>query len=139
MGAVESQEITVFATAPRTADVDSADFSAAQLRGFQQFRGVRLFLDVTAFGGTAPTLDVNLQHKDPESDKYFDLAGGASVAFLRNTGTNQQDDLTIYPGLTVLANRTVSDVIGLTWRIRVQIGGSAGQTFTFSLGAVLLP
>ncbi len=139
MGAVESQEITVFATLARIASENSADFSAAQLRGFQQFRGVRLFLDVTAFAGTLPTLDVNLQHKDPESGKYFDLAGGASVAFAQNTGVNQQDDLTIYPGLTVLANRTVSDVIGLTWRIRAVITGSGGVTFTFSLGAVLLP
>lgn len=119
-----NNDVTVFASAARTATTNSTDM---ENRGA---RGVRLFLAVTAASGTTPTLDVKVQVKDPINDTYIDVPGGA---FTQKT-TTVTDELTIYPGVTVSANRAVSWPLSQKWRVVATIGGTT-PSFTFSLAA----
>lgn len=98
-------------------------------------KGLALFLDITAFAGTTPTLNVKVQLKDPASGKYYDL-DDASFAQQIGVGTNV---LIIYPGIATLANKRVSSLITGQWRLVAAIGGTAGQSFTFSVGASVIP
>ena len=120
-------ETTVFASAARTATANSADQTN------YNHRGMRLTLDITASGGTTPTLDVKIQAKDSVSGKYVDIAG---AAFTQKTGTGT-DELVVYPGVAETANESVSDVIPRTWRAVATIGGTT-PTFTFTLAAALI-
>ena len=97
-------------------------------------KGVLLFLDVTAVSGTSPTLDVKLQAKDPVTNSYVDIPG---AAFSQKTGVST-DSLTVYPGVAETANRSVSDVIPLTWRAVATVGGSVTPTATASLGVAYI-
>lgn len=120
-------EATVLASAVRTATANSAD----QVNRFA--RGVRLFLNITAASGTAPTLDIKVQTKDPVSGVYLDLPG---AVFAQKTTTGS-DDLTVYPGVAETANETVSDALSRTWRVVATIAGTT-PSFTFSVGAAYL-
>lgn len=94
--------------------------------------GVKLFLNITAVSGTSPTLDVKVQQFDPVSGNYCDVAG---CAFAQKTTTGI-DDLTIYPGVTVVANRAVSTVLSDHLLLVYTIGGTDTPTFTFSVGCI---
>lgn len=120
-------QTTIFASASRTASANSDDFSHIG------FKGVRLFLDVSAVTGTTPTLDVKIQAKDKLSGNYVDLTG---AAFAQKTATGT-DYLTIYPGIAETANETVSDLVPNAWRAVATIGGTTPD-FTFSLSAEYL-
>lgn len=119
-----SDQETIFASASRTASANSDDFEQIG------FKGVRLYLDVSAASGTTPTLDVKIQAKDKLSGNYIDLTG-AAFAQKTTTGT---DYLTIYPGIGETANEAISDLVPNTWRAVATIGGTTPD-FTFSLSA----
>lgn len=129
MPAYRNQEVTVFASAERTATANSG-----VMANQDRHRGVHLVLDITAAGGTSPTLDVKVQRFDALSGKWVDLT---SAAFAQKTAAGTSD-LTIYPGIAETANLSVSDVLGATWRAVATIGGTT-PTFTFSLGACYIP
>lgn len=114
----------IFESASRTSSVNSSDLDS------EGFKGVRLYLDITAVSGTAPTLNLKVQVYDEGSNSYIDLPN-ASFAEKSSTGT---DMLTIYPGIAETANQAVSTVIGPQYRVVATIGG-ASPDFTFSLGA----
>ncbi len=99
------------------------------------YLGARFYLDYTAESGTAPTLDLKIQTKDPITGKYFDMAG---AAFAQASAVST-DELAIYPGIAETANETVSDVLPLTWRVVATVGGSATPTVTASVGGVYIP
>ena len=122
-------QVTLHASAAKTATFNGADFTN------EGRRGIKLFLDITVKAGTSPTLNIKLQAKDALSAKYFDLPGAAFAE--KTTVTTAQ--LIVYPGVAETANESVSDVLPTTYRFVATIGGSAGQSFTFSLGAELLP
>ena len=122
-----NHELTVFASAARTATANSSDMEN------RAARGVRLFLAVTAASGTTPTLDVKVQVKDPINDTYIDLP---NAAFAQKTGT-ATDELTIYPGITTAANRAVSTALSQKWRVVATIGGTT-PSFTFSVAAAYI-
>ncbi len=113
---------TVFASAARTTTTNSADQTN------YNHKGGRLFLDVTAVSGTAPTLDVTLQTRDSISGTYIAIPG---AAFAQKTAISF-DDLTVYPGIAETANETVSDIVSRIWRAVATIGGTT-PSFTFSL------
>lgn len=134
-----AHEITVFASAARTASANSDEqvvpVSRVHVAPVHQiFKGLHLVLDITAASGTSPTLDVKLQRQDPLSEKWVDLP---SAAFAQKTGTGT-DDLTIYPGIAETANRSVSDVLSGRWRAVATIAGTS-PSFTFSLGGTYIP
>lgn len=122
------ESATVFSSAARTASENSSD----QVNS--SWRGVRLFLHISASSGTTPTLDLKIQVKDPVSSQYIDLPGGS---FAQKTGTGT-DELTVFPGIAAVANRAVSQCLGRTWRVVATIGGTT-PSFTFSVAAQYLP
>ncbi len=122
------KSVTLHASAAKTATFNSADFTN------ESFRGIKIFLEITAASGTTPTLDIKLQDKDALSGVYVDITG---AAFAQKTGTGS-DALIIYPGIAETANESVSDLLIDTYRFVATITGTT-PTFTFSLGAVLLP
>lgn len=123
----ETTDVVVLPSVARTVTANSDDLVNTQ------YRGVRLFLNISAASGTSPTLDLKVQSKDPVSGSYVDVPG---AAFAQKTGTGT-DDLTIYPGVAETANETVSDVVSRTWRVVATIGGTS-PSFTFSVGASYL-
>lgn len=92
-------------------------------------RGVDIFTNTTSSG--SGTLVIKLQKKDPNSGTWFDIAGAAS-----STINDPADEyLTVYPGIAETANVSVSDHLGLTWRVHATVATAA---VTFSVGAVYL-
>jgi hypothetical protein len=89
-------------------------------RSIGDARQITLFLDVTASGGTSPTLDIVIQQQDPVSGKWFAL--DTPAAFAQATGVTTE----------------AIDVVCNALRLRAQctIGGSATPNFTFTLGGV---
>lgn len=119
---------TIFASAARTASVDSIDFMAPERQG------ALFLLSITAVTGTTPTLDLKVQCKDEISGSYIDLPGGS---FAQKTGTGT-DSLLIYPGIGETANRMESNVMPMIFRVVATIAGTT-PSFTFSLSAQLIP
>jgi hypothetical protein len=121
--------VVVFDSALRGEDThNSAEFE--NLFG----RGVALFLDLTAEGGTA-TIDVKLQVRDPVGGDWIDFPG-AAYAQKSATGTHL---LMIYPGIAETANVAISTHLPRKWRAVAVIAGSGTPTFTFSLAGYYLP
>lgn len=123
----QTTEVTLLASAVRTASGNSDDFINVACRGIQ------LYLDITAVTGTTPTMDVKLQAKDPVSEKYFDIPG---ATFGQVTGTGQHV-LTLYPGIDTSQTDASSSLIPRVYRAAYTLGGTT-PNFTFSLGGCLL-
>ena len=126
-----SKEIIIQASAAKTATFNSGEITVPADQGI---KGVAIFVDVTANAGTAETLNITVDRWDTASGKWLAIVGAALAEILATI----QTDLVIYPGIAETANRTVSDSIGERWRIVSTIGGSAGQSFTYSIGATYL-
>jgi hypothetical protein len=73
--------------------------------------GVKVVVDITAIGTGSWTLVV--EGKDKISGKYYPILTSAALVATATTV------LTVYPGLTAIANVTVSDVIPEIWRLRL--------------------
>jgi hypothetical protein len=129
--------MVIFPSAARTQpnSPHNADFTMPQ-----GYRGLLLRLDITASGGTTPTLDVKLQYYNEATDEYEDLRGMAvanAAAFAQKTGAGE-DDLVLYPGLTEAANRTLGAPVPRNLRAVATTGADADETFTFSLVGIPL-
>lgn len=85
-------------------------------------RGVRVVLDMTAFGTGSVTLAI--QAKDQVSGKYQALLTGAAVV------SNATFVYVVYPGLTPVANLVVSDVLPYCWRIVCTANNANPATYT---------
>jgi hypothetical protein len=68
--------------------------------------GVRVDINYTAEGGATATLDFKLQYRDQAEGAWEDITG-ASIVQMIAVG---EIDLTVYPGLTAVANRLVTQV-----------------------------
>lgn len=100
---------TLVASAARGASGNSG-----AIRGFGHASKLRLQLDVTAFAGTSPTLDVVIE--DTLDNTNWNTIGSFSQK--------------------VAAGRQVIDITTLfseTLRVRWTIGGTSGPSFTFSV------
>lgn len=115
---------TIFASAARTATIDSADFTD------EIAEGAHIIINVTAVAGTTPTLTPRIQGKDPASGTYYDVLVGTAI---NATGMTV---LKVGPGLAAVANAAAADFLPDVWRVRCVIGG-VSPSFTFSVGAVL--
>jgi len=107
-------QVTLLASANRAANGQSVDLDLSPY-----IEGI-LYLNVSAHGGTTPTLDVAVQGKDPVSGLYVTIA-----SFTQVTTT---DSLT-----KLIFSRPIPNTIRLNWTI----GGSAGPNYTFGVGADL--
>lgn len=92
-------------------------------------KGLDLFVNTTST--TAGTVTVKLQRKDPVSGTWFDIASATTGAIADPNDVN----LTVYPGIAETANVSVSDALGLIWRVHATVATAA---VTFSVGAVYL-
>lgn len=119
------RHLSILASAARTANGQSADFTADNDSplGIAQF-----VVDVTAVAGTTPALTVIIEGLDPVSGKYFPLLTSAA---LNATGTTV---LRVGPGLPVTANLSANDIMPKQYRVRYTITGTT-PSFTFSIGA----
>lgn len=109
------QQITLHPSGAETATVTSPDVDVEQLKA------ANFYLDVTAFSGTTPTLDVKIQEKDPVSGAYFDI-----LTFTQATGvTNERKNY----------DSSAAELLGKIIRFVATIGGTT-PSFTFSLSMV---
>lgn len=81
-------------------------------------RGVTLFVNISALGGTSPTLTVTIEGKDPVSGQYYTVLESAALAAVGFS------TLTVYPGVAVTANETASATLPQVWRVTTAIGGT---------------
>lgn len=114
----------VLVLAARTVTLNSDVFGSVEARGLV------LLLDIDTVTGTLPTLDIKVQAEITPGGDFFDI-NGASFAQKIDAG---QDALRIFPGLTELANKKISDVMPSRWRVVATIGGTT-PSFTFGLYA----
>lgn len=93
-------------------------------------------MDISAVTGTAPTLDVTVEGKDPVSGNYQQIA-----AFAQQNGVSTTM-LIIYPGAAeadATAGLEAQDVpLPKTWRMVYTVGGTNPQ-FTFTVGGCYVP
>ena len=90
------------------------------------YKGVRLDINYTAGTGL---LDVKFQFRDSAEPSWEDLPGAAIVQM---SGA-AEIDLTVYPGLTAVANRLVTQVPTPEVMRVVAVVGTANATFNASL------
>lgn len=117
-------ELVVLASAAQTTTQTQADQDNASARG------IVVILNVTVASGTGG-LTLEIDGKDPGSGTYYALLTGTSVT------TTGQKVYRVYPGLTASANATASDVLPKTWRVKITAGDAS--SYTYSVGAILLP
>lgn len=93
-------------------------------------KGAAFIINVTAITGTStPTLTAKVQMQDVVSGNWVDIPG-AITADITTTG---QTLLTVYPGLTGVANSKVDFPLPRVYRLAYTITG-ATPSFTFSTG-----
>lgn len=90
--------------------------SDTMVNGF--FRGVTVFVNLTALTGTSPTVTVALEAYDKVSGNFVTLLESAALAA---TGMSM---LQLYPGVAVTANESASAVLPNQWRVAVTLGGT---------------
>ena len=91
--------------------------------------GIVVVLDMTTVGTGSVTLEI--QGKDVTSGKYYALLTGAAVV------TNSTNVYTVYPGMTVVANASVSNVLPRVWRVVVTANNA--NSAVYSVGYCLIP
>lgn len=115
-----NQAATLLASAARTATTATSDQTN------KTWRGAMCVLNITAVPGVE-TITPTIQGKDSISGSYYTLlAGAAQVA----TGLVV---LTVYPGVSAIANLAANSPLPRTWRVNV--AHSASGSFTYSLSA----
>ncbi len=116
-------DITVLASAARTAALDSSDFTNTN------HRGLVVVVDVTADPSSA-AVTFTLQGKDTLSSSYYTLLVSTALAAVATT------DLVVYPGCIAVANRVANLPLPRIWRVSITVGNS--NSFTYSVGASLI-
>lgn len=89
-------------------------------------RGLVVYINITAVTGTTPTLTIAIQGVEPtaQSNVYTVLTSAA----LNAVGLTV---LRVYPGISVAANVSASDIIPAQWSLKATLGGTT-PSFTFS-------
>lgn len=127
-GGGAAPELTLLASAARTATTNTADQSSGGARG------VLLVLDVTVASGTGG-LVVRIQVKDPASGKYQSI--NAAPTAIIAVGTTAY---LLYPAASAGSGnygQVGAGALPRTWRVSVT--HADGSSYTYSLGAGLIP
>ena len=119
-----NEELTLLASAARTADVNSADFTNYNAKG------LHVILNVSALAAT-PSIVPFIQGKDPISGTYYDILEGLPIT---TTGINI---IKVYPGISAVVNVSASDLLPRTYRVRVEHGDADSITYSVA-GALVL-
>lgn len=116
-------EVTLLASAARTATVNTADQTN------YGFRGLHVIIDATAASLT-PSVVFTIQGKDSLSGKYYTILASAAVTGISTT------ILRVFPGATASANVTANDQLPTTWRVNCVHADT--DSITYSVGASYL-
>ncbi len=117
-----NNELTLLASAARTADTTSSDTTN------YNWRGGHFIINITVLTTSViPTI----QAKDPISGTYYSLLVGASIAA---TGITI---LKVYPGITAVANASASDILPRTFRISMDHLDATTMTYSVAFVGVL--
>lgn len=110
-------------------------FDAINYRG----RGVKVFITTGAFGASESTMTVTIQGKDPVSGAYYTILTSAALTANSNPNNSAGNILTVYPGLTPVANQVVSDVLPKTWRVSYSASnwGTGGSTLGIACAMIV--
>jgi hypothetical protein len=122
MAVTASSQITVLASAARTASVNSSDFTNPGARG------VRVWIKVTAISAT-PSVVFTIAGKSSQGDYYAILASAA----VTGTGTTT---LVVHPDIAASANAVANTVLPYQWRVQAVAGDA--DSMTYSIGAEYL-
>lgn len=114
-----NKEVTVLASAARTATPTIADFTNVNASG------VIVTIDCTAASAT-PSVVFDIKYKCSLSGKYVTLLSSAAVT---GTGTTK---LCVYPGVTVAANVTASHPLPRVWTMVATHADSDSITYSIS-------
>jgi hypothetical protein len=114
-----NHEVTVLASAARTAAINSSDQTNYNARTLY------LTWDITA--AATGTLTLTIKYKDSLSGKYVTLLASAAQA---GTGTVT---LKVGPDLTAAANTVAKEALPRLWR--AEVTGSDGSSWTYSCSA----
>lgn len=93
--------------------------------------GVIALANISAKSGTID-VTVGIQGYDPVSNSYFDLCRSASQTA---AGAFR---VTVYPGITAVANVTCSVAMTPTWRVQVISGAGTTPSVTMTVGAAII-
>lgn len=118
-----NEEITLLSSSARTSTTNSSDQTN------YNSRGLHVIIDVTSVTAT-PSITPKIQGKDPVSGNYYDVLVGSAIT---TTGTNV---IKVYPGIATVSNGAASDILPLTWRVRVEHADT--DSITYSVGAVVV-
>jgi hypothetical protein len=114
-----NHEVTVLASAARTANINSGDQTNYNARTLY------LTWDITA--AATGTLTLTIKYKDSLSGKYVTLLASAAQA---GTGTVT---LKVGPDLTAAANTVAKEAVPRLWR--AEVTGSDGSSWTYSVSS----
>jgi hypothetical protein len=98
------------------------------------WKGILLFINVSAVSGTNPTLQVSIQIQDPISQSWIQIPG-VITPILSAQGLVT---LAVGPGVTPIANQQISAYISNVWRAAVTVGGT-NPSFTISIQSIYIP
>lgn len=118
-----NEELVVFPTVARIATptpVENQNYNG---------RGAIIIVDVASITDT-PSVVFNVEGKDPAGGDWYLIVASAAIVAAGVTV------LRIYPGLTPIANLTVSDLLPQTWRVR-PVHADA-DSITYTVGAILM-
>lgn len=118
-----NDNITVLASAARTATLSSATFNNGN------YRGASFIIDVTAITAT-PSVVFSIEGLDAVSGQFYTLLDSVAIVAVGTTV------ITVYPGLTPLANIDASAL--LPWQWRVTATHDDADSITYSVGANLM-
>lgn len=122
------KNVTLFDSAARTADENSASINN------YAYRGVQVMVNVSALNtAQSATGTFTIQGYDELSDNWFTVLASAAKSA---TGFFT---LTVYPGITASANVSGSTVLPKKWRLNFDISATTNPSVTFSASATLLP
>lgn len=113
-----------------TLDAAAEGVATGNLDG-ANYRGALIFVDISALGGTDPTLTVTAKGVDPVSGGEYTILASTALAAVAMTV------LRIFPGATAANNLAVNDVLPPTWQIETAIGGTDPEV-TATVSVVLL-
>jgi len=117
-------EDAVLASAARTANTNSADFTNFNARG------LHLNIDVSAIAAT-PSIVPTIQGKDPVSGNYYNLLVGPALTAVSNI------TMIVYPGIIESAGFKASLPLPRTWRVNMVHADADSITYSVT-GSLIL-
>lgn len=101
-------------------------------------RGIKLFIVTGSFGASESTMTVTIQGKDPVSGVYYTILTSASLVASKDPSSAAGNLLTVYPGMTAVANQVASDVLPKSWRVSYSAANWGTGGSTLGIAAALI-